>query len=163
MWGLPSVTLLMVFTLKPSFLIYSEVPDVATISNPAFIISGTNLSRYFLSDALTLINTTPDRLRILLAPFWAFAYASPKFGPMPITSPVDFISGPRIGSTWGNLSNGITASFTKERSFGSFEENFCCIKVLPIIALEATFAREWPIALEIKGTVLDARGLTSII
>ena len=39
--------------------------------------------------------------------------ASPKDSPMPITSPVDFISGPRMVSTPGNLMNGNTASFTE--------------------------------------------------
>src|SRR2546430_13299511 len=33
-----------------------------------------------------------------------------------MTSPVDFISGPRIGSASGNLVNGNTASFTEKRS-----------------------------------------------
>ena len=43
----------------------------------------------------------------------AFAYASPKLRPVPMTSPVDFISGPRIGSASGNFANGNTASLTE--------------------------------------------------
>ena len=39
--------------------------------------------------------------------------ASPKLAPTPITSPVDFISGPSIVSAPGNLMNGNTASFTE--------------------------------------------------
>jgi hypothetical protein len=39
--------------------------------------------------------------------------ASAKVRPTPITSPVDFISGPRMVSTPGNLTNGNTASFTE--------------------------------------------------
>ena len=70
--------------------------------------------KYFLSDVFTLINASPEVGIFLLAAFWAFAYASPNEDPIPITSPVDFISGPRIGSTDGNLSNGKTASFTKK-------------------------------------------------
>jgi hypothetical protein len=38
-----------------------------------------------------------------------FQKASPKFIPTPITSPVERISGPRAGSTPGNLLNGIPA------------------------------------------------------
>jgi len=38
--------------------------------------------------------------------------ASPKVMPTPITSPVDFISGPRMVSTPGNFTNGNTASLT---------------------------------------------------
>jgi hypothetical protein len=41
------------------------------------------------------------------------AKASAKLTPMPITSPVDFISGPRMVSTPGNLMKGNTASFTE--------------------------------------------------
>ena len=40
--------------------------------------------------------------------------ASANVSPTPITSPVDFISGPRIVSTPGNLMNGNTASFTEK-------------------------------------------------
>ncbi len=80
-----------------------------------------------------------------------------------MTSPVDFISGPKIGSTNGNLSKGMTASFTKNNPLGRLLLNFCACNDFPIIALEATLTRELPIAFEIKGTVLEALGLTSII
>ena len=40
--------------------------------------------------------------------------ASPKVSPTPITSPVDFISGPRMVSTPGKRANGNTASFTEK-------------------------------------------------
>ena len=60
--GLPSATLLTLFTDSPSSSIKSAVPEVATILNPALIISGANFSRYFLSEFFTLINTTPDLL-----------------------------------------------------------------------------------------------------
>ena len=39
---------------------------------------------------------------------------APKSASMPMTSPVDFISGPRIVSTPGNLMNGNTASLTRD-------------------------------------------------
>ena len=85
---------------------------------------GKSSSKYFLSLSFTLMKTVPDLGKILLAPFCAFAYASPKSIPIPITSPVDFISGPSIGSTKGNLSNGKTASLTKYKSLGRALENF---------------------------------------
>ena len=68
-----------------------------------------------------------------------------------------------MGSTKGNLSKGITASFTKNSPSGRVHEKFCSESFFPIIAFEATLTNDFPIALEMKGTVLDALGLTSII
>ena len=42
----------------------------------------------------------------------ALPNASPNVVPLPITSPVDFISGPKIGSTFLNLLNGKTGALT---------------------------------------------------
>ena len=41
--------------------------------------------------------------------------ASANVLPTPITSPVDFISGPKIGSTPGNFIKGKTASLTEKK------------------------------------------------
>src|SRR5690554_6231012 len=65
-----------------------------------------------LSTSRTDINATPFAGRRSPAARDALAKASSKLSPRPITSPVDFISGPRIGSTDGNLLNGNTDSFT---------------------------------------------------
>jgi hypothetical protein len=65
-----------------------------------------------LSPFLTVITTVPLVGRREPAPSWLLSMASPKVRPTPITSPVDFISGPRMGSTPGNLLNGNTASLT---------------------------------------------------
>src|SRR6185295_12246027 len=65
----------------------------------------------------------------------ALAKASPKFSPTPITSPVERISGPSVGSTPGNLLNGNTGDLTK--NCGTL------------------------VALLTYGTVRDALGLTS--
>ena len=51
--------------------------------------------------------------RMLPAAIWLFANASPGVRSMPITSPVDRISGPNTASVIGNLVNGSTASFTE--------------------------------------------------
>ncbi len=45
-------------------------------------------------------------------PNWPLANAWPKLEPIPITSPVERISGPKIGSTPGNLAKGKIAFFT---------------------------------------------------
>jgi hypothetical protein len=51
---------------------------------------------------------------LTLAAICDFTNASPKVSPTPMTSPVDFISGPRMVSTPGNLANGNTASLTEK-------------------------------------------------
>ena len=70
-----------------------------------------------LSRFAMLTNTRPEVGSDPNAALWALANAVPKSASRPITSPVDFISGPRIVSTWRpsgilNRLNGITASFT---------------------------------------------------
>ena len=78
-----------------------------------------------------------------------------------MTSPVDFISGPRRVSTSGNLLKGRTASFT-ETCIGIFSSVMPrSSNVLPSITFVASFAKETPVALLTNGIVLDALGLTS--
>ena len=57
-------------------------------------------------------NTVPPAGSITPAPSWDLAKARSKLASRPITSPVDFISGPRMVSTFGKRANGNTASFT---------------------------------------------------
>ena len=89
------------------------------------------------------------------------AKAIPKFLSNPITSPVDFISGPNNKSLFGNLLNGNTASLTAyiplDLSFKLNLDNFS-----PAITLDAILARGRPFAFDTKGTVRLALGLTSI-
>ena len=92
----------------------------------------------------------------------AFAKASPKRGEIPMTSPVDFISGPSRTSSPGNLRNGKTGALMKKstgsRSGGRPSES----RVRPGTASSAAArAIGTPIAFETKGTVREARGLTS--
>ena len=63
-----------------------------------------------LSPLLTVSTTVPEAGKREPAPSWLLSIASPKVRPTPITSPVERISGPRIGSTPGNLLKGKTAS-----------------------------------------------------
>ena len=71
--------------------------------------------------------------------------ARPKSLSNPITSPVDFISGPSKTSTFGNLLNGNTASFTANIFLFLFVKlNFDNFS--PAITLEAIFAKGIPLA-----------------
>jgi hypothetical protein len=65
-----------------------------------------------LSGSRTEMKALPGR-RLDVGGFLARANAAPKLRPTPITSPVERISGPRIGSTFWNLANGNTASLTE--------------------------------------------------
>ena len=67
-----------------------------------------------------------------------------------------------MGSTLRNLSNGRTASLTKNL-FGKTGSKSCSSRLTPNIDFMAAFTRDDPIALDINGTVLDALGLTSMI
>ena len=55
-----------------------------------------------------------DELKSVKRPAVIAAIAAPKLRPTPITSPVERISGPRIGSTPWNLANGKIASLTEK-------------------------------------------------
>ena len=78
-----------------------------------------------------------------------------------MTSPVDFISGPRIGSASGNLPNGNTASLT-EKYFGTRSRcSPSSSSVRPVMTRAPAFAIGTPVAFETNGAVRDARGLTS--
>ncbi len=89
------------------------------------------------------------------------ANAAGKSIAIPITSPVDRISGPSTMSTPGNFANGNTASFTETyRGTGSAVIP-CSSSVRPTITRAAACARFSPVAFETNGTVRDARGFTS--
>jgi hypothetical protein len=61
----------------------------------------------------TVIITFPSAGSPFPAASCAFPKAIPNDSAIPITSPVERISGPRIGSNSRNLVNGNTASFTE--------------------------------------------------
>ncbi len=56
----------------------------------------------------------PDSGSAVLAAIWLLANAIGNVSAMPITSPVERISGPRMMSTPGNLLNGKTLSLTEK-------------------------------------------------
>ena len=88
------------------------VPAVATSEKPisarrlASVIT-TRLSRFF-----TEMKTLPEVGSVDPAAICDLRYALRKSRSIPMTSPVDFISGPRTASTPGNLTNGKTDSLT---------------------------------------------------
>ena len=88
---------------------------------------------------------------------------------MPITSPVERISGPSAVSTSGNRLNGNTASLTAtvdgESSSTERDNNPSArssANVAPNITRVATLANGTPVALATNGTVRLARGLASM-
>ncbi len=87
--------------------------------------------------------------------------ARPKLLAPPITSPVDFISGPRIVSTPGKRTNGNTGLLTNTPAGSRSSTSPSCARVLPAITRAAICASATPVAFERYGTVRDARGLTS--
>src|SRR5215831_10864252 len=107
------------------------------------------------------MNATPDFGRIDPALIWAFTYALPNVSSTPITSPVDFISGPRIVSTPWKRANGKTGDFTKNCSTFSSAGRLNSLSFRPIMSFAAILASGVPVALLTKGTVREARGLTS--
>jgi hypothetical protein len=109
---------------------------------------------------------TPADGSRLPAALWLLANARPKERSMPITSPVERISGPSTVSTSGKRLNGSTASFTEMcpptaggRSSSSSRSS---ASVAPSITRAAALASGTPVALLTNGTVRDARGLASI-
>ncbi len=87
--------------------------------------------------------------------------ASANVSPTPITSPVDFISGPRIVSTPRNLMNGNTASLTEKYGGTTSPAMPCAASVCPTMQRAAILASGRPVAFDTNGTVRDARGFTS--
>ena len=83
-----------------------------------------------------------------------------KSASMPITSPVDFISGPSTGSVPGNLANGNTASLTAIWSHLG-RTRLKLARLSPAITRAAILAIGSPITLATNGTVREARGFTS--
>ncbi len=97
---------------------------------------------------------------------WLLAKARPKVASMPMTSPVERISGPRSVSTSGKRLKGSTASLTETWAPGagslSTPSARSSASVAPTITRAATLARATPVALATNGTVRLARGLASI-
>jgi carbamoylphosphate synthase large subunit len=94
-------------------------------------------------------------------PSQALAKAAPNSSLAPITSPVDFISGPSTGSTPGKRRNGNTGALTNTPGTGGSSVSPFSASVWPAISRQAIATRGSPTALAMNGTVREARGFTS--
>ena len=108
-----------------------------------------------------LIKTVPSVGSEIPAAIWLLAKASGNFSSIPITSPVDRISGPRMMSTPENREKGKTLSLTEVCRGQSSSITPCSASETPAMILAAIFASGRPVAFETKGDVRLARGLTS--
>ena len=103
----------------------------------------------------------PSVGRRLPAAIQALAKASPKLAPTPITSPVDFISGPSTGSTPGKRRKGKTGALTNTPGTAGSSVKPSSSRVAPAITRAARPASGTPTALAMNGTVREARGFAS--
>src|ERR1700682_3727849 len=161
MCGRPSATLFTAVTGSPAAASAAAVPLVATSVNPKPTSVRATSSTRGLSGFLTLTNTLPALGSRTPAPSCDLRNASAKVSPTPMTSPVDFISGPRMVSTPGNLMNGNTASLTEKYGGTTSPVMPWLASVWPTMQRAAILASALPVALDTNGTVRDARGLTS--
>ena len=114
-----------------------------------------------LSRSLTVTKIAPERGSAFSAASCALANARPNDSEMPITSPVERISGPRIGSNSRNFLNGKTASFTLKNGGTISSVKPISASVSPHMTRAATEASGTPIAFDTNGIVRLARGFTS--
>ncbi len=151
-------------TAIPSASRAAAVPEVATRSNPSDANCRAAPSPAALSRSAREKKTVPSVGRELPAAIWLLAKARPKVDPMPITSPVERISGPRRVSTPGKRLNGRTASLTETWPVTGSVSNpssRSSPRVAPTMTRAATMATGTPVALATNGTVRLARGLAS--
>ena len=115
-----------------------------------------------LSPSVTEMNTVPELGSSAPAAACAFPNAAGNSRATPMTSPVDFISGPISASERGKRPNGRTASFTDTCRGKRGMPSSMSARRSPSIRRHATFASDTPIALDTNGTVREARGFASI-
>src|SRR5450432_2489535 len=161
MCGRPSATLFTGVTGRPAAARAAAVPRVATSVKPSAVSVRATSTTRALSAFLTLTNTLPALGRRTPAASWDLTNASANVSPTPMTSPVDFISGPRMVSTPGNLMNGKTASLTEKYGGTISPATPWLASDWPTMQRAAILASGLPVALETYGTVREARGLTS--
>ena len=135
------------------------VPFVAISLNPNFL----SLLARPTNSTLSLLEidrkTVPLVGIFLFPPFIALRYAVPKFGPWPIASPVDFISGPNTVSRPVIFNHEKVGTFTDAPLIGKISGKFLIFS--PNIKSTAILANGYPVDLLTKGSVLLALGLAS--
>ena len=145
--GRPSFTLCTLSTCRPCSRRACAVPRVATRLKPNPANSRARAAPCDLSWLLSEKKTRPAEGNGCPAASCALAKARPNPSATPITSPVDFISGPRIVSTPGNLMKGKTGDFTKWQDTASSSGRANSESLRPTIRRAAILARGTPVAL----------------
>ena len=113
-----------------------------------------------LSLSQTERNTSPSVGSGMPAAATALPNAAGNASAMPMTSPVDFISGPSCVSVPGKRLNGSTASLTLTYS-GTRRSRPMSLSDSPRMTRVAICAIGTPVALLTNGTVREPRGFTS--
>ncbi|CAB4598212.1 unannotated protein [freshwater metagenome] len=139
---------------------------MATILSPRDVKPLTTSTPPSLSRSFSDTNISPDSGNVVPAANCDLANARAKESSIPITSPVERISGPSAVSTSAKRLNGNTASLTDtcepETGFFNKPSLRSCSSVEPSMTRLATLARGTPVAFATKGTVRLARGFASI-
>ena len=159
--GEPSPILLIARTGIPIREIACAVPRVAITSKPWSVSRAASCVAAALSASVTVMNTVPLSGSSTPAAACALPNAVGKSPATPITSPVDFISGPSTVSAPAKRANGSTASLTETWPL-CIEGSSIPESGSPSISRQAIFASGAPIAFETNGTVREARGFASI-
>ena len=135
----------------------AAVPRVARMEKPISVSRRASGISAPLSLSRTERKTVPDEGRCTPAPSWDLAKARSKLWSRPMTSPVDFISGPRIVSTPAKRANGNTASLTATCGAMAVSSSLNSDRLAPAMTRAPIFATATPVALATKGTVREAR------
>ena len=160
--GEPSPILLIASAGMPILRIAWAVPRVAMISKPRSCSSVATPLAAGLSPSATVMNAVPAFGSVAPAAAWALANAVGKSRAIPITSPVERISGPSSESAPANRSNGSTTSLTHTWPLLVSGGRSRSASRSPSSTRQASLATGSPIAFETNGTVREARGLASI-
>ena len=137
------------------------VPRVAMTLNPRSWNRAASCVAAGLSRSVTVMKTVPSLGREIPAAACALPNAVGKSLATPMTSPVDFISGPSTESAPAKRANGSTASLTLTCPSGAAGSSWSARRS-PSMSRQAILASGAPVALETNGTVREARGLASI-
>ena len=114
-----------------------------------------------MSASRTETNTAPDFGGREPAPIWLLAKATSNVRSMPITSPVERISGPSTVSTPGKRANGKHRLLDPDMAELARASRSKAASGSPAMTRLAILAIGLPITLATNGTVREARGLTS--
>ena len=161
MFGRPSYTLSTRVDGMPCPAKSPAVPEVASSSKPRSTYWRATSATKRLSRSFTDRNTLPPSGSFWPAPHCPLRKASSKVGAIPMTSPVERISGPSRMSTPGKRRNGKTDSLTDTYPERRMDQGSSSLRVLPSITCVARRGRGTPVALETNGAVREARGFTS--